>query len=588
MPLPEFSGALGLKRAAHLLRRATFGATKQQIDSFAGLNPTQATTLLFGQVLPTPVLPLDPKTGQEWVLSGITGANSEEDELGQYLLGWFVGQMMNPSLAYAAREKVVLFLHTHFTMIMEKVRNTRALYFQNELFRQFALDFNAGDPDINFKKLTVKVSVDNAMLQLLDGALNVKGSFNENYARELLELYSMGRGLEANPPATSGEVGDYGVYKESDVQTAARILTGWDYDDDFTNIDPDTNLPRGRVKGSPTNASAHDNDQSKPKQFSDRFTSALFPANTIVPDPLLMLGGNPTEESALDEITKLIDLIYEQPETAKNICRKIYRFYLWAPHTEQEALVVEGIIDQMVALFISPSNNFKIQPVIENLLRSQHFYEAAGGVTDDAFGGLIKSPIDLVVGTLRFFNIQLPDLATQTDQYYEATSEILDQIVNQGMNFYNPYDVAGYEAYHQYPVYHRYWITTNSLSKRYNFIRTLIDTQGTGAFNVNTYEYVRDNFASVAADSEALLIALATYLLPHHDALTFDDTVDDTSSLTAARLSYFKTRFLTDVSMNPEAYWTTTWNQGTDIGELREWLNRLFGALLQSPEYQLS
>ena len=107
-------------------------------------------------------------------------------------------------------------------------------------------------------------------------------------------------------------------------------------------------------------------------------------------------------------------------------------------------------------------------------------------------------------------------------------------------------------------------------------------------FNVNTYEYIRDNFAAVAADSEALLIALATYLLPHNDALTFDDTADDTSSLTAPRLAYFKNRFLTDVSMNPEAYWTTTWNEGTDIGELREWLNRLVGALLQSPEYQLS
>ncbi len=242
----------------------------------------------------------------------------------------------------------------------------------------------------------------------------------------------------------------------------------------------------------------------------------------------------------------------------------------------------------MVALFVSPANNFKIQPVIENLLRSQHFYEAAGGVTDDSFGGLIKSPIDLVVGTLRFFNVQIPDLASQPEQYYEATGEILGHIVNQGMNFYNPYDVAGYEAYHQYPVYHRYWITTNSLSKRYDFIRTLIDAQGTMGFNVNTYEYIRDNFAAVAADSEALLIALTTYLLPHHDALTFDDTADDTSSLTAPRLTYFKNRFLTDVSMNPEAYWTTTWNQGTDIGELREWLNRLFGALLQSPEYQLS
>jgi uncharacterized protein (DUF1800 family) len=587
MALPEYSGTLELKRAAHLLRRATFGATKQQIDAFASLTPTEAITQLFGQTLPAPVLPIDPKTGQEWVLTGITDANSEGDELGNYLLGWFIGQMMNPSLAYAAREKVVLFLHTHFTMIMEKVQNTRALYFQNELFRKFALD-NNGDPLVNFKTLSVKVSVDNAMLQLLDGALNVKGSFNENYARELLELYSIGRGLEANPPATSGEQGDYGVYREADVQTAARILTGWDYDDEFTNIDPDTGLPRGVVKGSPTNASSHDNDTTKPKQFSDRFTSTLFPGNTIVPDPLLMPGGNPTEESALDEITKLIDLIYEQPETARNICRKIYRFYLWAPHTEQETMMVEGVIDQMVALFTSPANNFKIQPVIENLLRSQHFYEAAGGVTDDSFGGLIKSPIDLVVGTLRFFNVQLPDMLSQTDQYYQVTGEILGHIVNQGMNFYNPYDVAGYEAYHQYPVYHRYWITTNSLSKRYNFIRILIDSQGSGVLNVNTYQYVLDNFGSVAADSEELLITLAEYLLPHHDALTYDDLADDTASLTAPRLKYFKSRFLTDVSMNPEAYWTTTWNAGTEIGELREWLNRLFGTLLQSPEYQLS
>ena len=587
MPLPEFSGTLGLKRAAHLLRRATFGASKQQIDSFATLTPAEATAQLFGQALPAPVLPIDPKTGQEWVMSGIKDANSEGDELCRYLLGWFIGQMMNPSLAYAAREKIVLFLHTHFTMIMEKVSNSRDLYFQNELFRQFAIDNNAADPEVNFKKLTVKVSVDNAMLQLLDGTLNVKGSFNENYARELLELYSIGRGLEENPPATSGELGDYGVYRETDVQTAARILTGWEYDEEFTNLDPDTNLPRGRVKGT-SNASAHDNDTTKPKQFSDRFTSTLFPGNTIIPDPLLMPSGYPTEESALDEISKLIDLIYEQPETARNICRKIYRFYLWAPHTEQETMVVEGIIDQMVDLFVSPANNFKIQPVIENLLRSQHFFEAAGGVTDDSFGGLIKSPIDLVIGTLRFFNVSLPDMTTQPEQYYEATTEILEHIVDQGMNFYNPYDVAGYEAYHQYPVYHRYWITTNSLSKRYDFIRQLIDPQGQMAFNVNTYEYVRDNFASVAANSEALLIELATYLLPHADALTFDDMADDTSSLTAPRLTYFKNRFLTDVNMNPEAYWTDTWNQGTDIGELREWLNRLFGALLQSPEYQLS
>src|SRR5690606_26385196 len=120
------------------------------------------------------------------------------------------------------------------------------------------------------------------------------------------------------------------------------------------------------------------------------------------------------------------------------------------------------------------------------------------------------------------------------------------------------------EAYHQYPVYHRFWITTNSLSKRYDFIRRLIDAQGMMTVNVNTYEFVRDNFGSVASNASNLLIDLATYLLPHHDDLTFDESADDTSSLTAARLSYFLKRFLTDVNMDPETYWTNTWNQGTD------------------------
>jgi uncharacterized protein (DUF1800 family) len=591
MPLPEYAGTLGQKRAAHLLRRATFGATKQQIDSFAGLTPAQAVTQLFRQTLPDPVLPIDPKTGTEWVVSGITGANSEGGDLMQYLLNWFIGQMMNSSLSYSAREKIVLFLHTHFTMRTEKVNNTRALYFQNQLFRQFALDALNADTDVNFKMLTVKASVDNAMLELLDGRLNVKGSFNENYARELLELYSIGRGLEAAPPPTSGEEGDYGVYTEEDVKTAARILTGWDVDDQFSNIDPDTNLPRGKVKGSDANASAHDNDASKPKKFSNRFVSTLYPDNTITPDPLTMPAGVPTLESALDEITKLINLIYEQEETAKNICRKLYRFYVWAPHTNAETLPIEAdIIDEMAKTF--RDGGFKMQPVIENLLRSQHFYDAAAGVTDDAFGGLIKSPIDLVIGTLKFFNIQLPDLATQTDQYYEATGEILSHIVDQGMNFYNPYDVAGYEAYHQYPIYHRFWITTNSLSKRYDFVRTLLDPQGTMLFNVNSYDYVRANFAGVAPNSEELVKTLITYLLPHHDFLAYIDPNDNpdtfNASLTVKRLNYFLNRFLTDVNMDPKGYWTTTWNQGTELSELREWLNRLFNALLQSPEYQLA
>ena len=581
MPLPEYSGTLGMKRAAHLLRRATFGATKQQIDSFAALTPAQAITALYRQPLPDPVLPIDPKTGQEWVLSGVTDANSDLGELEEFFKRWFVGQMMSVgiapslSLAYSAREKLVFFLHSHFTTITSKVADSRSLYFQNQLFRLFALDAVNPDPIINFKTLTVKVSVDNAMLRLLDGNLNVKGSVNENYGRELLELYSLGRGLEGTLPPSPGP-GDYLLYTEQDVQAAAKVLSGWDVDDTFSVIDTDTNLPRGTVKGSINNASAHDND---PKQFSAHFNSG-----TIQADPLLAPGGTPNEASALDEIQQLIDLIYAKPETAKNICWKIYRFFVYAPHTPQESLAIDGpIITEMANTFVS--NNFEIQPVIENLLRSQHFYEAtAGTVTDDNFGGIIRSPLDLVLHTLRFFEVPIPDMTTDVAGFYEATGEIVGHVYSQAMSFYEPYDVAGYDAYHQFPIYHRFWITPNTLANRYNFIRSVITSTEPGMFKVNVFDFVKNNIPNgTAADARLLVMELARYLLPVTDNLTFDEAADDTSGLTAKRVNYFKERFLQTFD---EAYWTTRWNEGA--GDLRDQLEYLFNALMQSPEYQLA
>ena len=581
MPLPEYSGTLGLKRAAHLLRRATFGATKQQIDVFAGLTPAQAITALFRQALPDPILPIDPETGQEWVLSGVTDANSDDGDLEEYMKAWLIGQMMSSgvapglSLAYSAREKVIMFLHTHFTTITSKVSNSRSLYFQNQLFRLFALDALNPDPLINFKQLTVKISVDNAMLRLLDGNLNVEGSVNENYGRELLELYSIGRGLEGTLPPATGQ-GDYVLYTEQDVQAAAKVLSGWDIDDTFSTLDLDSNLPRGTVKGSLTNASAHDNE---PKQFSARFNNAVIQAN-----PALLNGSNATEASALDEIQQLIDLIYNKPETAKNICWKIYRFFVYAPHTPSESLAIDGpIITEMVNTF--ESNNYKLQPVIENLLRSQHFYEAVTGtVTDDNFGGIIKSPLDLVVQTLRFFEVPLPDMTTAPLEYYEATGEIMSRVYNQAMSFYEPYDVAGYEAYHQFPIYHRFWITPNTLANRYNFIRSVFTAAEPGMFKVNVLQFVQNNIPNgVAADARLLVIMLANYLLPVTDNLTYDDAADDTSGLTARRVTYFKERFLQTFD---EAYWTTRWNEGA--GDLGDQLEFLFNALMQSPEYQLA
>ncbi len=583
MPLAELTGVLGVKRAAHLLRRATFGANKSQIDHFASLTPAQAIQELFHQPLPDPVLPIDPETGLEWFLSGTTNGSSEEFKLGQYFQGWFMAQMMssgipeNLSIPYSAREKIVLFFHTHFTCIANKVQSSRALYFQNELFRQYVLDANTGDPEVNLKSLTVKLSVDNAMLRLLDGNLNSKGNPNENYARELLELYSIGRGLEGTVPENL-PAGDYYVYTEDDVVAAAEVLSGWQDDLTFANIDPDTNLPRGRVKGNPDNASSHKNTV---KTFSERFGG-----QSVTPDPLLMNGDDPTEASALDEIRQLIDIIYSSPNTPRNICWKIYRFFVYSPHGKHEPTNNIGWIDSevitpMADLFIS--SGYQIQPVIENLLRSQHFYDATNpDIRDDSYGGIIKSPLDLILGTFRAFDVRFPDMLTETEAFYEATTSVIYTMQSLGMKFYEPFDVAGYEAYHQFPIFQRIWITPGALAIRYDFIRHLFRSVNPGMFYIDALQYVDDNFSGVAADAKSLIIALAHYHLPVADNLSFDEAAT-TSPLTHRRLNYFLNRFLQDFD---EAYWTTRWNERA--GDLREQLEFLFNAMLQTPEYQLA
>lgn len=585
MPLIPFTGQLGTRGAAHLLRRTTFGPTLQQINQFSTLTTAQALQQLYRPVPPLPDTPppVDPDTNEAWVITGNTDPQKMAFQYEEYFKRWVIGQMLSAgvddsqSLAYSAREKLVFFMHTHLTAITEKIGSSRALYYQNQLLRLYAVD-NTPSPIIpadklNFKELTKKICVDNAMLRLLDGNINIRGG-NENFGRELLELYTIGRGLEGPdtlPPDL--EPSDYLFYTEQDVQAAAKVFSGFNFDDTFATIDEDTELPRGAVRGSVTNASAHSNE---PKQFSNRFGGAI-----IEPDPLLVNGTNATEESALDEISRLIDLIYAQPETARHICRKIYRFFMYH---EINAALQADIIQQMANTFTA--NGFKIQPVIEQLLSSQHFYNnnSTNNYVDDGFGGIIKSPIDLMLGTHRFFGTLVPDMTTDATGFYDFTGSIVNTMKqNMGLDFYQPFDVAGYDAYHQYPIYHRSWITVNNLTNRYNFIQQFMMTFDTLAF-------VRANIPfATASNARSLVIYLSEYLLPVSENLTFDTAVDESqnATITSERLLYFLEQFLGIIDLDPEATWTLRYTNNLDPETMTRQLRNLFNAMLQSPEYQL-
>ena len=143
MPLALYSGILGKKASAHLLRRATFGATKPDIDTFAGYTATQALNELFRAIaLPSaPVLP----GGSTW-LDTAPQPNEDDNNQQAYSIRWWLGQMLHTSVTPADRmpfamcERITFFLHTHLTTIQEVVNSSHALYFQNVLLRRYAFD----------------------------------------------------------------------------------------------------------------------------------------------------------------------------------------------------------------------------------------------------------------------------------------------------------------------------------------------------------------------------------------------------------------------------------------------------------------
>ena len=548
--IDPYDQRLGTRNAAHLLRRATFGATKQQIDEFAQLSASTAVSrLLTTSAAPPP--PVDPATGQSWVNPKPTDANSPGNELEEQLMVWWLHQMASRPLS--AQEKMMFFLHTHFTTIAERVGKKTALYYQLKLFHYYALG--------NFKTLAKKICVDNAMLKFLDGQLNDVGNPNENFGREFLELYSIGKGPQSGPD-------DYTHYTEQDVREAAKVFSGWVEDTEFTNIDPETGVSQAVPKGdSSTLAPRHD---ASTKQFS-----AAFGNQTVSPTELI--GEQATRDGALGEIDQLVEMVFAQPETARHLCRKLYRYLVYYEITDE---VEQNVIEPLAQVCIA--NDYELLPVLRTLLSSQHFYDNDNGrVEDDNTGAIIKSPLELTIGTLRFFKVPMPAPTDDLSGHYQTyRATVLSKLGEQGLPLYNSFEVAGYPAYHQSPTYHRNWISANYLARRYEFAKDLIegirDSKKQLLAQLDVVAYVRDaSNVTNPFDAPLMVRELTDYLLPE--------------VISEERFTYFlRTILLDDLTV---ANWQTEWQNylGTgDDSSVRVQLERLFNTILQSPEYQLS
>ncbi len=546
--IPSYNNVLGTQNAAHLLRRATLGATKQQIDQFAQLTaPAAVARLLKKNPLSSP--PIDPATGQSWVNPKPTEANSGGGDLQRQLNSWWMHQMATQPLSM--HEKLTFFMHTHFTTISNRVEEKPALYHQLRLFHHYALG--------NIKTLARKICTDNAMLRFLDGHLNNVGSVNENFGREFLELYSIGKGAQVGAD-------NYTTYTEQDVQAAAKVFSGWNQDKEFANIDAETGAAQAILKGDdPGVAARHD---ASTKQFSSAFQNQAI-------SPTALAGDKATQAAAAEEIDQLVEMVFAQPATARHLCRKLYRYFVYYEITDE---VEQTVIEPLAQVLLS--SNYELQPVLTDLLTSQHFYDNDNAVVeDDNTGAIIKSPLELIVGTLRFFRTALPVPDNLMLHYQAYKKVVLKGLTDQGLYLYEPFEVAGYPAYHQGPSYHRNWISANYLARRYEFAKKLIegireDDQLLAYLDVVAYVKDPKNITD-PFDAARLVRELTDYLLPE--------------AITEERFTYFlKSILLDDLS---EANWQTEWQKYLGSGNdaaVRVQLEKLFNTVLQSPEYQLS
>lgn len=421
--LEPYQGVWTNQQAGHLLRRTMYGPLKDDIELAvqSGLQGSVDQLLKDSELPDLPINAFfedDPQVplGETWVekpISRIEEVNRLINSRLQSLAAWQMGLAIGEG--FSIREKMTLFWYNHF--VTADIRDANFRYRNITNYRANFLG--------NFRDLTKTTTIDPAMLRYLNGNQNTKNQPNENYARELLELFTIGKGPLA------GE-GDYTHYTEDDILAISKILTGW--------RDTGYLSRNGESTGAIFLPFQHD---TSTKQLSHRFNQEII------------------SDMGDQEYQHLIDLIFAQEEVSRFVARKIYR---WFVYYEIDEKIESSIIEPLAKIL--RDNDYEMYPMVETLLKSEHFYD------DYATGAMIKNPIDFIVGTIKQLKIDLgPDLMANYRVWLRLAgfSDLLQ------MSYYNAPSVAGWKAYYQEPLFYRTWINSSTLSSRLLLVGVLLN-----------------------------------------------------------------------------------------------------------------
>ncbi|MGL4632047.1 MAG: DUF1800 domain-containing protein [Leadbetterella sp.] len=344
----EYIQPLSRQQVMHLLRRTTYGMSIDIIDKYVGKRASEIVDDLFRNA-DNKINPAPPPFVNDTIRnpSSLSGKDKETEDFkrgkhtGDYLKDlqeWWAKllKVENNSIL----EKMVFFWHDHFATQYANCENipVMAMYNQNTLFRKNY----AG----SFRFLLEQISVDSAMLIYLNGNLNIAEAPNENYARELMELFSIG----------------VGNYTEQDVREAAKILTGW-RTTMFSN--------EGQVANKGYIVPALFERNAK------MFMGESFNVNYEVT----------TDNVFQNSVKKLIGVLFTKrsKEMANFMSNKLYQYFVYS----NPAKVDQNIVNAMASKFIA--SNFEFKPMLKSLLVSKHFFDSS------FIGSQLKSPLETIM-----------------------------------------------------------------------------------------------------------------------------------------------------------------------------------------------
>lgn len=380
---------LGFKDACHLVARTGIGAEWGTIQRYQNISKEKAINHLLGN---RDMRLATPATMSSWTKMTNLRGNMKRRMMvmrislveGKKLQNWWVHHMLNTRSPFL--ERMTLFWHNHFPSSIDKTQQVSFLHQQNLLLRKHALG--------NFGKMLHAIAKDPAMLVYLDTHLSTKDEPNENFGRELLELFTIG----------------IGNYKENDMREAARAFTGWGVDD-----------KTGRYV-----FRSKDHDHGVKTFLGTR--------------------GNLNGEH-------IINILLKHPKTAERIAEKMWHEFISISRPDKR------VIRKWAQVF--RGSNYDISTLMKEVLNSPAFW------AKENRGALIKSPIQLTIGTLR----ALPYTPNRLDIAHNLN------IMGQGV-FAHP-SVKGWTG-------GKDWISTQSLLRRSSLMTSL--SRG----NLNERKYKSD------------------------------------------------------------------------------------------------